>query len=64
MTRCSGESCRQGRQPCATPDACRQAENEDSQFGALEALANGFGYIAAAWAVIAVVAVVVWLVLV
>ena len=57
--RCSGESCRQGRQPCATPDACRQSE--DSDFGALEGLTRGIGYIAAAWAVVGVLAFLAWL---
>lgn len=59
---CSGESCRQGRAPCVTPDACCLSDDEDdSEFGALEGLAKGMPYIAAAWAVVAVAATAAWL---
>ena len=55
---CKADACRQGREPCATPDACRLASEdaEDSEFGALEGLARGGRYIVAAWAFIAAVA--------
>lgn len=52
---CKADACRQGRDKCATPDACRLA-SEDSEFGALEGLARGGRYIVAAWAFIAAVA--------
>ena len=55
---CRGGSCRQGRQPCTTPDACRLSE--DSDFGALEGLTRGIGYIALAWAVVGVLVFLVW----
>lgn len=54
---CSGDGCRQGRDPCRTPDACRvSAENADSEFGALEGVVRGGRYILGCWAVIAVTA--------
>lgn len=54
-------ACDQGRRECTTPDACRlPADDEDSEFGALQGLVNGRRYIAAAWLVIAVVGAVVW----
>ena len=31
--RCSGESCRQGRLPCATPEACRLSEDDEERAG-------------------------------
>jgi hypothetical protein len=53
-----GGVCHQGRNECPTPDACRLAD--DSDFGALEGLTRGSGWIALSWAVVAVVAVAAW----
>ena len=61
LAMCRANACRSGRLPCPTPDACRQAA-EDSDFGALEGLARGLPYVAAAWAIIAVIAVAAWLI--
>ena len=55
---CSGE-CDQGRRKCRTPDACRLPE--DSEFGALEGLARGSGWIALSWLAVALCAGLAWL---
>ena len=54
---CKADACRQGRDKCETPEACRlAAEDSDSAFGALEAMVRGSRYLVAAWAFIAAVA--------
>lgn len=58
---CKADACRQGRDKCATPDACRLA-SEDSEFGALEGLVQGRRAIGAAWAIIAATAVAAYLI--
>lgn len=52
---CKADACRQGRDACATPEACRLAaeDAEDSEFGALEGLVHGRRAIGAAWGIIA-----------
>ena len=58
---CKADACRQGRDQCATPEACRLAD-EDSDFGALDGLISGRRYIFGAWAVIAATAVAAYLI--
>ena len=60
---CRANACQSGDLPCPTPDGCRLAadDDEDSEFGALEGLTRGSGYIAAAWAIIAATAVAAYL---
>ena len=51
---CKADACRQGRDKCVTPEACRlAAEDSDSEFGALESMVRGSRYFVAAWAFIA-----------
>ena len=59
---CYGQ-CEHGNKACPSPDACRlPAEDEDSEFGALEGLVHTRRFIGLAWLVIfAAVAVFWWL---
>lgn len=62
---CKADACRQGRDACATPEACRLAAEDadaDSEFGALEGLVHGRRAIGAAWAIIAATAVAAYLI--
>lgn len=65
LAMCRADACRSGRDQCPTPEACRlEAEDadSDSEFGALEGLTRGSGYIAAAWAIIAATAIAAYLI--
>ncbi len=55
--RCSGESCRQGRSDCKTPDACQLPEGDDEGSG----IVRGVLYGLIAWLAVALCfAVVTW----
>jgi hypothetical protein len=63
VTRACTGPCDQGRDKCATPEACRlptRDENDDSEFGALEGLVRGRRYHASAWVALGAIALGIW----